>query len=424
MDITNNSTPIKAVHVANDADHINKYSRLLLDFIEQINALRKYIFSESKKFKESLNNSIQNIAKFKPEKKFSYSRYKVMENLISEYNSSRVIYQNLCYDLIVRTCSLYDSYFSSLLKSILYNKNIVGLFDKELSLKDIIKFKSQEEIIKYCIDCKMDDLFRNAHQDQIKWLEKTFNLSIKDTFKEWNGIILFFEIRNIIIHNDGVINRIFLANTAKSKFANKPQLGKKIMVDIESLDKMIDRVIEFVTYTSLCLVAKLYNKSDAYDKYVDSVIQVIYDLLVNKKYKAAVNLVNYCMSNNIKNSNGSRLTILINKCIALKHLNDDTYIDLLNEEDWSNSNNLFLLAKYALMEDLKNVSKYMILLGDDEQNLHSYIEWPLFDWVRDSVEFHQAFKQVFNIEFEEKLSQITSEKAAYLVQNGIQTNGE
>ena len=245
----------------------------------------------------------------------------------------------------------------------------------------------------------MDDLFRNAHQDQIKWLEKTFNLSIKDTFKEWNGIILFFEIRNIIIHNDGVINRIFLANTAKSKFANKPQLGKKIMVDIESLDKMIDRVIEFVTYTSLCLVAKLYNKSDAYDKYVDSVIQVIYDLLVNKKYKAAVNLVNYCMSNNIKNSNGSRLTILINKCIALKHLNDDTYIDLLNEEDWSNSNNLFLLAKYALMEDLKNVSKYMILLGDDEQNLHSYIEWPLFDWVRDSVEFHQAFKQVSPVIF-------------------------
>ena len=114
--------------------------------------------------------------------------------------------------------------------------------------------------------------------------------------------------------------------------------------------------------------------------------------------------------------------MLINKCIALKHLKKESYKQIIEKEDWSNCKDLFLLAKFVLIDDYLEAVKYMKKLSDDEEMRFNYIQWPLFEWFRETEEFHSTFKEIYGIEFEEELSHIAEEKAAAYKQSSEESS--
>ena len=199
--------------------------------------VRDYTVSEMIELAEKLKTEMDRIDSVNPEDITSYGKYKALEEALDNEQKHTTLLRNLPYELIVRICSLYDTFLANLLKGVLYDKSLVGLFEKNLTLKEIERFDTKEELIKYCVDFKIDELFRKSHQEQIEWIEKSFDIQIRNSFNKWKQIILFFEMRNIIVHNNGIVNRTFLENLEKARIKEHFDLNQIILVTPSMLKK-------------------------------------------------------------------------------------------------------------------------------------------------------------------------------------------
>lgn len=408
----NSSTEKDSVEV----NSIKKCGAFLCNFIKQSKILIEYSFAEIKKIADRIKDDYDKITKINIDTKYSYGKFEATDKIFENHNKNIYIFKNLRYDLIVRICSLYDSYLSKVIKCVMFDKSMIGLYNRELSLKEIEKFESQEELIKYCIDSKVDELFRKSHREQIEWIEKNFNIDILNSFKRREQVFLFFEMRNLIVHNDGIINRIFIENTKKSQLKNTPILGKEFIITLGDINQYTHNLFDFAIYIFSILMGKIYPKLTDCEDIDVFTISNIYDLLVEKEYDWVIQIADHCLQKNQKHTDSDRLMILLNKCIALKHLNKGQYLDIINNEDWSNCKDLFLLAKCSLTEKYSEAVTYMKRLGSGEEQLTGYVKWPLFDWFRGTKEFHLGFKEVFGTSFEDKLAQIAFEEASVFTQ--------
>ncbi len=393
------------------------FGEFLMRFINQSKIVRDYTVSEMIELAEKLKTEMDRIDSVNPEDITSYGKYKALEEALDNEQKHTTLLRNLPYELIVRICSLYDTFLANLLKGVLYDKSLVGLFEKNLTLKEIERFDTKEELIKYCVDFKIDELFRKSHQEQIEWIEKSFDIQIRNSFNKWKQIILFFEMRNIIVHNNGIVNRTFLENLEKARIKEHFDLNQIILVTPSMLRSNIENLFVFAIYTFSLLLGKLYKKAEERDNIDGYVIQSMYELLIEKQYETVIRIADHCLQKNQVHSNSDWLMITINKCIALKYSKNESYREIIDKIDWSNCNDEFLLAKYTLLENYTEACKYIQKLGNDEENIISYVEWPLYDLLRETQDFHMTFKKVFGVEFEEKLSQIAEEKSSAFKQS-------
>ena len=57
-----------------------------------------------------------------------------------------------------------------------------------------------------------------------------------------DDMILFCEIRNILVHNDGVVNRVFLEKIKDSKCAEQYTLGEEINITHDAVSQALSKV--------------------------------------------------------------------------------------------------------------------------------------------------------------------------------------
>ena len=126
-----------------------------------------------------------------------------------------------------------------------------------------------------------------------------------------------------------------------------------------------------------------------------------------------ISIVDYILRNNQQHSSADEFLFTINKCIALKARKNESYKKILDRLDWSNCDNKFRMAKAVLLDDYNTACKIMEILDKDNM-LQAYIEWPLFKDFVVTEEFKQKFRELYGIEFEAKMADISAEKAQYL----------
>lgn len=343
----------------------------------------------------------------------------VLNKLIQKHVELDDLYYFLSNNLLVSIASNYDVLLNKILYKVLFEKKMYGLFEKNISLKEALSYSTHEDLISACIEETLSELMRKSHKEQIKWIEKSFKVDIINSFQEWKSIYTFFAMRNIMVHNDGIVNNEFLENLRKNGIAcDKYTLGTKIEFSPEEFSKYIRCIIDFSVYLFSIVLQKCFCDNSQIKKIDDEIRSIVYNFLCEEEYQQVISIVDNILKTNQTHSSATIFEFNINKCIALKERKNDTYKKILEKLDWSNCDADFKMARAILLDETDNAISIMRTL-DKEEMIHAYIEWPLFKNFTKTDRFKQEFANMYGVEFEEKLSTLSEDNTSYLYENKI-----
>jgi len=117
--------------------------------------------------------------------------------------------------ILVNLISTVECYFGNVLKRyfIEYKGEIIGKLietkDKVYTINELEMFESIESAKEYIIDKKIENLIRGSFEDWYKFLKEKMSLSMGYMNNDYDTMVEIFQRRNIFMHNDGIINRIY-----------------------------------------------------------------------------------------------------------------------------------------------------------------------------------------------------------------------
>ncbi len=305
---------------------------------------------------------------------------------------------------LVSYVSCFDSFLGNLMKEIFTLKaELLNNSDRELLFKDLIEFDSIEEAREFILEKEINSLLRKSHLEQFNWMENKFNLTLRKGLDLWEDFIEITERRNLIVHNDGVVSNQYLKICNENKIkSNDVSIGDTLTVSPKYLNNVHNIFYELGFKLVNVLWRKLFpNDLEEAD---NSLIDITYELLTQKRYKLVIKLLDFAKTTIKKyNNEVNERMIVINSAIAYKFSNHEKEsLDIINKYDWSATRPDFQLAVSVLKDEDQNVYSQMKHLGKDYPYLHelSYVEWPLFEKFRSKKEFQEVYKEIFDKEIE------------------------
>ncbi|EOG6894646.1 hypothetical protein ACLH3K_002448, partial [Flavobacterium psychrophilum] len=224
--------------------------------------------------------------------------------------------------------------------------------------------------------------------------EEKLTISLERDLINWDKIIEFRERRHLIVHNSSIVNKKYISRT-KNPFNFK--IGEIIHIDNTYF---INALKEFKLGGQLLL----FNCWGNWDKEnIDSalyeiMIQTFEDLKV-KNYETVIKTCKYSEKITARNEQQEDIIfrVNINKAIALKKLKNNAELSkTLKNIQVGTASPIFKIAFQILNDNhnglIDNFKKAIIL---DEINIDYYLEWPIFDFVRENEELHFQLLQTF-----------------------------
>lgn len=158
--------------------------------------------------------------------------------------SQRTFYEVLTSLLLTRSVDGYLTYLARTLTALFILRPEMLRSKKQVSLEFILQFNSMPDLVRAIADDEVDQLARKGFAELSKEIERRTGLSLFMESQQFQQAVELIEYRNLLVHNNGVINQI----SAKRAPKLLPKVGQKLRVYREALDGMkflIESVTEF-----------------------------------------------------------------------------------------------------------------------------------------------------------------------------------
>lgn len=138
--------------------------------------------------------------------------------------------------------SLFDDFLISTIKLIATLHPQGAELNITIPSKDILGCYDIDEIKEQMIQRKIEALGYECYQEKLEFLRKRgVELSLsEDVYLD--DMILFSEIRNILVHNAGIVNIRFLSRIIKTKYKDEYQVGETIILTHEYMTQVLTNV--------------------------------------------------------------------------------------------------------------------------------------------------------------------------------------
>lgn len=299
---------------------------------------------------------------------------------------------------LVTLVSEFDAFMGKLLKLLFSTKpQALEASDKQISLTQVLKLGSIDDFRAAIIDKEVEAFLRLSHSDQFSYFEKRFGVKIKQDLHVWSEFIELTERRNLFVHNEGIVNDIYLANCAAAGFdCTGIAKGKLLPASPEYFARAHEVVFETALKFAHVLWRKILpHERAAADQHLTGI--VVYELLFNARYRLAATMADFGATTcPVSSSDHARRQLAINRAQAYKWLgNEKRCNELVNAEDWSSCSDEFLLCVAALRSDETEVIRLMRKIGKSAETAINYRDWPIFKELRRTKGFADAFLEVF-----------------------------
>lgn len=324
--------------------------------------------------------------------------------LNDKLTASIIAGQYLPINFVVAMVSQYDAYLGRLIRTIFLTKpEILNASEKSFLFSELVQFKSLEEAREFVIEKEVESVLRESHLKQFKWLENKLAIKLREDLPNFVHFIEITERRNLFVHCNGVVSRQYILNCKESGVngIDKIKIGDQLKAGPKYLWKSYYVLLEIGVKLGQVIWRKLLpgelEKADL------NLIDICFELLVKGQYKLAINLLNFATETLKKHCNQDIvLVFVINKALAYYLSEDKEECNrVLDKQDWSATSDSFKLAVSVLREQYTESAKLMEVVGPKHERFTkvSYMEWPLFKTFRETNEFKEAYKKVFNEDF-------------------------
>lgn len=300
---------------------------------------------------------------------------------------------------LVSFVSTYDAFLGSLVHALFETKpEVLNASGKQLTYKELVSFPSLEAARVHVAESEVETLLRKSHAEQFEWLERTFDIKLREGLESWPTFIELTERRNLFVHCHGKASAQYLKVCADHK-ADTTSIAVGTTLDAKRgyLVEAYKCLFEIGVKLSQVLWRKL--KPEEIEQADDALTSITFELLVIEKYEIANRLLNFGTKLPRHSSEVAKRIMLVNLAQSYKFMGKpEQCISALSRVDWSASADNFKLCVAVLKDDFSAAAEIMRRIGaEGSVKRHEYIDWPVFKEFRNSSEFTDAFTEIFGL---------------------------
>lgn len=305
------------------------------------------------------------------------------------------------YEILSRSSFLMlNNYFEYLIADLLsyyYNKYKNSLNEKEFkfTLKELNEYETIEEATKDLIVKEVENLIIDkSFNELLEHFENKLSISREEEIINWDEIIEIRERRHLIVHNSSVVNKKYISRT-KNPYNYK--IGDTVHIDKQYF-------IKSWLHFKLAGQLLIFNCWGNWDK--DNIDSAIFQIMIqtfedlnSKNYDLVCKTCKYAEQIEPKNEHQEDyiLRTRVNNAISLKKQNKDNEVKkLLKKIKVGTATPIFKIAHNILNDkhdDLEELFTQAIVL--DELNIDFYLDWPIFDFVRENDDLNKILIKTF-----------------------------
>lgn len=287
------------------------------------------------------------------------------------------------------------SYFEALVSDLIqlhYSLYPVRLSrDKKLSLDDLRRIDPEG-----IGDVERHLAAKEADGAKLDYFANTLGLNLASLTPERDHLTEVTQRRNLIVHNQGIVNRQYLSNVADSlKTEYGATEGETLPVTRRYVDAAIDTVyVVGATLTQLCW--RKWDKDSREQADFEIVQWLLYQSLLTERFELTARIAERLKDTEHRTEKSARMAI-INRAIALNRLNrTDDMERVLSLRDWSASSLDYRLALHALRNEEDALYELLPRAVDSGAVTRIDLErWPVFAPQRGTERFSKALEEQF-----------------------------
>jgi hypothetical protein len=234
-----------------DKQMIKSYSDLIKS--NAFNELEKKDISKIIRFHDKIDSNVHEYTKIDVE---TEKGRETLYEFITFYNLSKHTPEFFREMSLVYLVSFFEKYLRDILIVVITrNLNALNL-EKQIKIEEIIKFNDIIDLKEKLIERELNDLFYKGIDDISKYLKGKFGIDLQND-SQWEEFRERFYKRNILIHNNGYPNDIYLKNIVTNDM-NKIKINDKYLED------------SFTVFRKYSQLIKNYFYNRAYDYTIDT----------------------------------------------------------------------------------------------------------------------------------------------------------
>ncbi len=259
--------------------------------------------------------------------------------------------------------------------------------DKVFSFEDLTHFSTVEEARKYLIERRVEDILRGSISDWIKYFRGPLKLSMSYLDPCMDLLVETCERRNLLVHNNGVVNNIYLSKVSPKLVADvKP--GNHIPITREYLDQRI------TLFERCCILisAEMWKQSaPAEEKRGAVIVNLAFDHMKANRWEVSEGL-SYFLMNDKKLPDRDIMLGKMNYWLSAKRQGRWDEVKVQAEaEDMTARDRLFQLACMSLCEKKDDFFRLLpSALKAKDVDADSLQSFPIFDEMRGDARFTKA----------------------------------
>lgn len=291
---------------------------------------------------------------------------------------------------LISVLSSVEWYFSQLLH-FYYEKypDSSGVNKRTLTLTELKAFGSVQDAEKYLVDLKIEEILRGSFDSWVNLLSDEFKLGLNYLNDIKTDLIEIYQRRNLLVHNGGIVNSIYLSKVKDSQRQNI-KLGCKVLVDKAYLDYAMNNLEKGF----ILIGAELWKKISLEDQDRAFILnEIVYDKLLESKWDVARSLSLFVIKDT-KCDPIDKVVAQLNYWLCEKEMDRFDHVKKeVEEANYSDKNLLLQLGLYALKIDVVNFFKTLeMALDSDQFTIELLEEFPIMKEIRKTDEYAEFKK--------------------------------
>jgi hypothetical protein len=333
-------------------------------------------------------------------------------------SSNTVLHHETPYDLLIvqsflkSAFSAFDAYVGDLLRTLYrINPSLIRKIEKQVGIADLLDASTVESAKELLIEKDIESLLRESYPTQFEVLAKRFDLETLTKFPNWKKFVESSQRRNLITHREGKVNTQYLVVCRRHgvQLPSDIKVGSVLDVSLEYLCESLDVIYEVGFKLGQVLWRKASRSGN--EEADTHLINGIVEILQREDWAIASSMSEFAVTCTKPQNERNKKMMQVNHAQALIwEGRKQEALDFLKQHDWTVAIRDLRLAVAVLREEFEDAAELMKQIGRKGEivDCRGYVDWPIFREFRKTIQFREAFQEVFGVAFEDEAKKLDS----------------
>jgi len=183
--------------------------------------------------------------------------FATLGNILEEMSTITSQHPNMLLEMgYIYLIALFDAYLTDIWTTVLVSKpEMLKSKSKQLNYEKIIELSEEGSLLSYLANREINELSYKSISEQNNFYKSKFGIDLEDSGISLKILTELRVNRNILVHNKGVVNHMFLELIPNTGYS----LGDKILLSFQDWVKALKHLRQVAKYLKNILLEKFYR---------------------------------------------------------------------------------------------------------------------------------------------------------------------